>query len=104
MSPSVDHVKALIERFLRDGSTAAMVPATIPETLDLRAEGLVDSLGFLQLVSDLEQAVGFELDLSELEPEQLTVFGSLAHYVALRGTQGVARTRDESDVVTRSTL
>jgi acyl carrier protein len=105
MRTNVDRVKRLIEAFLRHGSTAVMVPATIPEECDLRAEGLIDSLGFVQLVAHLEQALGYELDLSDLAPEDLTVFGPLAVYIASREAQGrtVTRKQMDSEALTRAT-
>jgi acyl carrier protein len=105
MSPGVAHVKALIVRFLRRGTTSALVPATIPDAFDLRVEGLVDSLGFLQLVAHLELELGFEIDFSDLDPEHLTIFGRLSSYIAERWAQAQTVDGQRVDVaaVTRST-
>ena len=42
----------------------------------MRAEGIVDSLGFVRLITDLEARLGFEIDLADLAPEDLTVVGA----------------------------
>jgi len=55
---------------------------TVPDDFDLRAQGVIDSLGFLELVTTLETALGVELDFDGLEPEELTVIGPLSRYVA----------------------
>ena len=54
----------------------------VADDLDLRTYGLIDSLGFLELVTALEDELGIALDLSELPPEELTVIGALSAAVA----------------------
>ena len=58
--------------------------AGLTDDVDLRAEGLVDSLGFLRLIGDLERRLAVSIDLSELDPSQLTRVGALSRYVAAR--------------------
>ena len=43
--------------------------------------GLVDSLGVLELVGSLSEFCGFELDLDDLDPDDLTIVGPLCDYV-----------------------
>jgi D-alanine--poly(phosphoribitol) ligase subunit 2 len=57
-----------------------------PADLDLRACGAIDSLGFIELVSGLEEAFGVELELEEMDPEQLTMLEPLAAFVAEQAT------------------
>lgn len=54
----------------------------VADDLDLRTYGLIDSLGFLELVTALEDALDIALDLGDLPPEQLTVLGPLSAAVA----------------------
>jgi Acyl carrier protein len=58
------------------------VPGAVPGDLDLRESGLVDSLGFVELIVELEDRFGIELDLEDLDPDQITVLDSLAAHVA----------------------
>lgn len=51
---------------------------------DLRAEGVIDSLGFVQLLTALEMRLGLEIDFDELAPDDLTVIGPLSRYIADR--------------------
>lgn len=59
-----------------------VAPENAPGDLDLRASGLVDSLGFVELIVELEDKLGVELDLEDLDPEQITVLDPLASYIA----------------------
>jgi len=56
--------------------------AAPPADLDLRACGAIDSLGFIELVTELEAAFGVELELEDIDPEQLTMLDPLSRAVA----------------------
>lgn len=56
--------------------------ARIPETFDFLLEGTVDSLGILEMVSALEEKFEMEIDMTALDPEEMTILGPLARYVA----------------------
>lgn len=56
---------------------------TVPDDFDLRASGVIDSLGFLEIVARLSDEVGFELDFDAMEdPDEITVVGPLSRFVA----------------------
>jgi acyl carrier protein len=80
---TADHVKALILTSLV-ASPAGRVPnaITISDETDLRLEGLIDSFGFVRLLANLEQRLGMSIDLSELDPAQLTNVGALSRHIA----------------------
>lgn len=52
-----------------------------PDDLDLRASGMIDSLGFLELVAAIEEEYGIELDFEGIDPRQITILGPLARHV-----------------------
>ena len=54
----------------------------IPDTFDFLLEGIIDSLGVLEMVGALEKEFQFELDLSGMDTEQITLLGPLSRYVA----------------------
>ncbi len=56
-------------------------PVSATDDLDLRASGAIDSLGFVELVVELEETFGVELDLEQVDPEALTVLGPLSGHV-----------------------
>jgi len=78
-------VKMLIALILADKATA-----TVPELhddFDLRGAGLIDSLRFLQLISELERRLGYHVDLADLNPADLTKIGPLSQHIAWRREQ-----------------
>jgi acyl carrier protein len=62
-------------------------PAVLPDDFDFLLKGVIDSLGVLQMVGELEKKFQIELDMSSLDPEQLTVLGPLSQYVAENATK-----------------
>jgi acyl carrier protein len=90
---SAEHIRALI--LSECASSLALFGSTadsVPDDFDLRAQGVIDSLGFLELVVALESVLGFELDFEGLEPEHLTVIGPLSRYVAAQAAVALATT------------
>ena len=57
-------------------------PAAAPADLDLRAVGAIDSLGFIELIAELEDEFGVELEVEALSAEEITVLGPLSAHVA----------------------
>jgi acyl carrier protein len=57
-------------------------PDILSDDFDFLLRGVIDSLGVLQMVAELEKKFQIELDMSRLDPEQLTVLGPLSQYVA----------------------
>jgi acyl carrier protein len=74
------------------GALAALgiAPDDVPDDFDLRASGVIDSLGFLELVGALEDSLDMEIDLELLDPDQLTTVGPLAATVAEQAGRGPA--------------
>jgi acyl carrier protein len=81
----VERVKSLIASILEHRLLAQRIPLiNLQDDLDLRDEGIVDSLGFVQLISELETRLGHGIDLTDLGSEYLTNVGALARHVAGR--------------------
>jgi acyl carrier protein len=66
----------------------------VPDDLDILSEGLIDSFGILELISELERQFGLELDLEELPAEELTRVGPLSRFVARKAAAEAAGTRE----------
>jgi len=89
-SHSPEDVKVLILSCLQGSmSSLGLAPGELSDDFDMRAEGLVDSLGFVGLIIELEELLGFDIDLADLDPEHLTIVGPLSRHIA--GTDTVAR-------------
>jgi acyl carrier protein len=56
-------------------------PEQVPDDFDLLASGVIDSLGLVELIGELEERFGLELDFERLDPDGLTVIGTFARYV-----------------------
>ena len=81
---TVDEVKRLILSCCPATWLAGEWTHDLPDEFDLRAEGVVDSLGFIELVTEIETRLGCQIDFEGLEPELLTRLGPLARYIAER--------------------
>ena len=56
-------------------------PDSLPESFDFTDANLIDSLGFMTLIHELEERFQIELDLSDADPERLVTLGGLADIV-----------------------
>jgi acyl carrier protein len=77
-------IVSLLEPSLAAGGRTVVV---VTDQTDLRAEGLIDSLGFVQLLAGLEQQLGGPVDIADLDPERLTNVGALSHHIAAQWCQ-----------------
>ena len=85
---SVQDVTAFIVSTLHQSLSAGGFDiATVPDDFDLRARGVIDSLGFIQLLSALEMWLGGSIDLSDIPPERLTTIGMLSRHIAAQAIE-----------------
>ena len=84
MQVTKDQVRTfLIQRF-QDKLTASGIDlAAVPADLDLYREGIIDSLGMLEMIMALHDNFGAKLDYVNMPPEDLTNIDKLAGHVAL---------------------
>lgn len=54
----------------------------VPDDFDFFAEGIVDSLGVLNMISAVEKEFNVSLDMEEMDAEQLTILGSFCRFAA----------------------
>jgi acyl carrier protein len=60
---------------------AGLDPAAIRDDFDMLTEGVIDSLGVVELLTAIEQHLGVTIDFADLDPESLTVVGPLSRYI-----------------------
>lgn len=88
---SAEQVRAFIAESLDEGLRAAGAdPAALPDDYDLHAAGVIDSFGILELIGELEERFGLDIDYEQLDPEELTVVGPFARYVEAQSRAGGA--------------
>jgi acyl carrier protein len=82
---TADDVREFLLNRYREQITARGVNvAQVPDSYDLLTEGIIDSMGLLEMVGALEEHLGFEVDLESLDAGQLTLIGPFSRYVAQR--------------------
>ncbi len=72
-------------RFAEQLAGMGIDPARVPDDFDLMERGIIDSLGLIELIADVDSTFGIAVDFEEMDPEQLTVIGPFCVYVADRG-------------------
>jgi len=58
-----------------------LTSADVTPDLDLFSAGLVDSMGFMELLAAIEKRFGVEIDLDGVDPETLYSIEGLARHV-----------------------
>ena len=80
---SAEEIRTFILAFVETSSTGRPPGvAALSDDTDLRMAGLIDSLGFVQLLSELERRLGGPVDLADLDPARLTQVGALSRHIA----------------------
>lgn len=82
-------LRQLVRTWVRGNSRAPNArEAAIADDTDLLATGLLDSLGFVELLAYVEQTTGRQVDLSDADPSEFTTVHGFCRY-ALRPQQEV---------------
>jgi acyl carrier protein len=91
-SSSGESVRSLILAQLEQPiAEMGLKPAAITDDFDLLTSGVIDSLGIVELISAIEQQLGIAIDLTELDPEDLTTLGPLSRYIETQYLHSVQR-------------
>ena len=82
-NPSATEVRAFVLESIAEPLTAlGLTAASVPHDFDLLREGVLDSLGFVELTIALEDHFGLQIDFEQLDPEQLGALELLSRHVA----------------------
>jgi len=68
-----------------------LAPQDVPDDFDLLSEGVIDSLGIVELISAVLDEFRIEVDFDGLNAEELTIVGSLCGYIAQKGAASGTR-------------
>ncbi len=69
-----------LKRALESLKAKKRLNVALTPDLDLVESGIVDSMEFLRLVSDVEAAFNLEIDFNDPEPGAFTTFGGLVRH------------------------
>lgn len=64
-------VSEAVHRYLRQRLAHLGRPRTLSPELDLFEEGILDSIAITELIAEVEQATGREIDFLEVDPDDL---------------------------------
>ncbi len=83
MSPDDSSAREMILELLAPALRRADLCADeIDDSFNIVDAGLLDSIGFLELLAQLEQRRGVPLDLYDADPDRLTTLGGLVDLAA----------------------
>jgi acyl carrier protein len=72
---------ALLEALVEPLAAIGMGPQDVPDDLDLLQNGVVDSLGLVGLLAEVEDRFGVELDYDDMPIEDLARVGPLSRHI-----------------------
>ena len=75
-------VAQLVDPILAKG----LDPETLPDNFDFLTEGIIDSLGFVELIVALEKYFDIRVNLTELDPQHLTILGPFCRHIEQTST------------------
>lgn len=82
-SPKTQHVRAMlldvVNRRLKELNREQI--ADLPDGYNLMSSGLIESLYLIELMSDVSEHFGREIDFAELDPEEMTIVGPLCAFI-----------------------
>ncbi|MGD8564656.1 MAG: acyl carrier protein [Desulfarculaceae bacterium] len=78
MDDLAEKINAFVRnRLVRLAQEKGLGPPTLEAQTNLLDLGILDSLGFVQMLMAMEDEFGLELDFSELDPEEFTTLEGL---------------------------
>jgi acyl carrier protein len=85
-----EEVRAFIlEDLVEPLAELGLSPEEISDDFDLLTSGVIDSLGLLELIAEVNERFGLDIDYEELDPEGLTIVGPFSRHVARVSTATV---------------
>lgn len=88
-----EDVRSLVVAHLETSLAArGLKPQEIGDDFDLLTEGVIDSLGIIELIMALEQYLDMQIDFEDLDPENLTVIGPFCRYIEAKSNGANTRT------------
>jgi acyl carrier protein len=79
---SVEEIRGFIlTRLAMPLAAIRLTPQEVPDHFDLLTEGVIDSLGIVELISAVEEQFGLAIDFENLDADDLTIVGPLCRYI-----------------------
>ena len=82
-SVAAEEIRAFVLGRLVDPLQAeGLPPEDVPHNFDLLIEGVIDSLGVIEMITAVEEHFALEIDLEDLDAEDLTIVGPFCRFIA----------------------
>ena len=72
----------LLKKYSSILANRSLAPELVSDNFDLLAEGIIDSLGVLDMVGDVEREFSVQLDMEHIDAQELTIIGPFCRYAA----------------------
>ncbi|HEV2393446.1 MAG TPA: acyl carrier protein [Verrucomicrobiae bacterium] len=72
----------LLRKYSSALASRSLAPEVISDNFDLLGEGIIDSLGVLDMIGDVEREFSIQLDMEHIDAEEFTIIGPFCRYVA----------------------
>jgi acyl carrier protein len=86
----------LVTRYFEPLEGLGLIPGDIPDDFDFLLNGVIDSVGILEMISAIEEEFGMQLDLEALDAEKITIIGPLSCYAAENAMKALASEKPAS--------
>lgn len=87
-SPTALDVRSFVIASVADGLREGGIDAAeVGDDFDLLERGVIDSLGLLELIADVNEHFGLDIDFEALDPDGMTIVGPFSRYVAGGGAR-----------------
>ena len=82
--PRANDIRVFVEEFLnRKSQERGGEPLRdLPEDFDLLMSGVLDSLAFVEMITEVSKYYAHNIDLDGLDPEEMTFVGPLCTFVS----------------------
>ena len=81
---TASEVQRIVLAIVEPSLSADLLRQGVPDAFNLLSEGVLDSFGFIELVTELEHRLAVAIDLDGLEPEEFGAVGPLSRHIAER--------------------
>lgn len=72
----------VLDRLVDPLRAKGLRPQDVPDDFDLFTEGVIDSLGVIEIITAVEEHFRLEIDLEDLDAEDLTIVGPFCGFIA----------------------
>lgn len=86
--PTANDVRSfLLDHFASTFAANGLTPEDLGDDFDLLKAGVVDSLGVIEMIAEVEKHFRITVDFGPMDPAELTLLEKFSHFVAQNAIQ-----------------